>query len=188
MKTLSEINTELVSVSTLLETKNAIVKPNAKTKREIKVLTDKVNALTKESLALEALESVNPVLPVGINTDLLNQLTAVGITENVKLKNSKNQIFKKDINDKSKRQKVRTMLLNSISLYLLHTAHNKVDLAKESLDKIIDVCKASYLAEDSFKAYNDYCTENMDENKKGAIKLFIEVYNKSLTPALVETV
>lgn len=114
-----------------------------------------------------------------VNAELLNKLTALSITENLKEKSAKKSIFKKEFNNKQDRTKCRSMFLNAVQLFLLNTAHNKTELAKEQLNKIVECAKKYYLAEDKFLSASDYYTENLGEDKKGAIKLFIELMQKN---------
>jgi hypothetical protein len=174
VRTLEVVNAELLSVSELLLAKQEIVNPNAKTKREIKVIQTKVDALTKESIALEDAQKGNiPVLSAE-NSEKLAKLTAIGITENAKQNGSKKSIFHPAFNNKADRTKCRNLMQNAIALFLLHDAKGKSELATEQLARITECAKKYYVASDAFSNYADYCTENMDENKKGAIKLFIE--------------
>ena len=131
------------------------------------VLETKANEIQKE------VETTN---------ELLNQLNAIGITDQLKSKGAKS-IFKKDFNNKADRTKCRNAFQNSISLYLLHLAKDKKDLADAELIKIKGIAEKYYLAEISFKNVSDYATDNMDANKKGLIELFINQYNKELIAA-----
>ena len=109
-----------------------------------------------------------------VNTEMLNKLSAIAITEKLNEKNSVRSIFKKEFNNKKDRTACRTKLHNAIAMYLLHVAHNKVELAAEKLTLAKDIAKKYYVAEDKFTSVADYANANMEENKKEALKLFIE--------------
>ena len=107
-----------------------------------------------------------------INKKMLDALNAIGITDKLKSLGGKS-IFKKEFNNKTDRTKCRNQFQNSISIYLLHVAHNKADLAKVEHAKIVAIADKYYIAESAFKNKSDYCTDNMDENKKELINMFI---------------
>lgn len=109
---------------------------------------------------------------VQITNDLLSALNAIGITDKLKAKSGKS-IFKSEFNNKSDRTKCRNAFQNSISLYLLHLAKDKKDLAQAEFVKIKSIADKYYIAESSFKNKADYCTDNMEDNKKELIALFI---------------
>lgn len=104
---------------------------------------------------------------------LLSKLNAIGITDALKANGAKS-IFKKEFSNKAERTKCRTKFLNSISIYLLHIAHDKKELADKELINIRAIANTYYLANDTFANVDDYATNNMEENKRSLIKMFIE--------------
>jgi hypothetical protein len=112
-----------------------------------------------------------------VNAKMLSDLNAIGITETLKTKNEGKSIFKKEFSDKTNRTKCRTKFLNAVQLYLLHVAHNNDVKAKEELSRIKEIAKIYYIAENKFADVADYSSANMDENKRSAIKMFIELQN-----------
>lgn len=153
---------------------------NASTLRKIKLVENKIASMQKEldaqpkMLNAPATSDANNNSTASVNNDLLNKLSAMNITDKIKKSSETRSVFKKEFNNKSDRTKCRTKFLNAISLYLLNKAHNKIDLANAELSKAKDIAKQYYVAEDKFLVYSDYCTENLDADKKNAIKLFIE--------------
>lgn len=177
MKTLKE---QIANVETLLAEKKLINRPNAKTRREIDALEKNLIAL-KDQLSTQLDEIPNEIIinsdaPVS-NEKLLEQLSALNITDKLKKSSDNRSVFKKEFSNKSDRTKCRTKFLNAISLYLLNVAHNKKELAEKELSKAKEIASMYYVAEDNFKNYSDYCTENMEQQKKDTIKLFIETIN-----------
>lgn len=170
MKTLAN---QIADVQTLLTEKKSINRPNAKTKKEIKALESTLLTLNNQlaDIPSEIIIDAN----TDVNTDLLNKLSAMNITDKLKKTSESRSVFKKEFNNKSDRTKCRTKFIGAISMYLLHIAHNKIDLAKKELDVAIELANKYYVAESAFKNYTDYCTENMEQNKKDAIKLFCEM-------------
>lgn len=111
--------------------------------------------------------------------DLLKSLAALNISEKTVQKSSATRsIFKKDFNNKKDRTKCRNKFINSIQLYLIFISKDNKEGAEKELALAKEIAKTYYSAEDNFKNYSDYCTENMDEQKKGTIKLFVELLNK----------
>jgi len=110
-----------------------------------------------------------------INKEMLAQLNKIGITDAIKEKGTSKSIFKKEFNNKTDRTSCRTKFINGVQMYLIHLAHNKVELASAKLKEIKDVAKKYYLSEDKFADASDYCSSNMEENKREAIKLFISL-------------
>lgn len=181
IRTLEVVNAELLNVATLLEEKQEIVNPNAKTKREIKVLTSKVEALTKESLEIESKNIPSEIPAVELSAesaDKLAKLAALGITDNIKESSNKKTIFKAEFNNKADRTKCRNIMFgekSAIGRFLLHDAKGKKEQAEIELNLIIATVKKYYVAEDKFSSAADYATNGMDENKRLYLAEFINV-------------
>lgn len=116
-----------------------------------------------------------------VNNALLAKINSIGITENLKQKNSGKSIFKKEFNNKSDRTTCRTKFINAVQMFLLHTARNKKELADAQLKSAKDVADKHYIAGASFKNLSDYASNNMDNNKRESIKMFIEL-NADVAP------
>lgn len=110
-----------------------------------------------------------------LSKETLDAMLALNISESIKKNADRKSIFKKEFNNKADRTKCRTKFLNAISLFLLHTSHAKADLAIESLQKAREIANIYYVAGSTFTNYLDYCSENMDDNKKNLIKMFCKV-------------
>lgn len=110
-----------------------------------------------------------------VNNALLAKINAIGITENLKEKNSGKSIFKKEFNNKTDRTACRTKFINAVQMFLLQTAHNKLESAQAQMKIASDVADKYYLAGATFKNVSDYASNNMEENKKESIKLFLEL-------------
>lgn len=162
----------IADLNLLLASKLEIVRPNAKTQREIKAIQKKIATLTDAQKKAD-----NEISENVVNTDLLDALSAIGITEKTKKASNTRSVFKSEFNNKSDRTKCRTKFLSAIEQYLLHFAHNKAELAKKELNNAIEIANKYYSAESAFSDYSQYCTENMEDKKKNTIKLFIQTYN-----------
>lgn len=114
---------------------------------------------------------------VSTNVEMLQKLNAIGITETLKEKNAGKSIFKKEFNNKTDRTSCRTKFINAVQMYLLHCAHNKKELADAQLIIASNVATKYYVAENKFLSASDYYSSNMDENKRSAINMFIEMQN-----------
>lgn len=117
-----------------------------------------------------------------VNTKMLSQINALGITDALKEKGTSKSIFKKDFNNKTDRTSCRTKFLSAISLYLLNVAHNKKDLADKNLSLAKDIAKKYYLAEDKFADVADYASSNMDAQKRSAVAMFIDIQKENVAP------
>lgn len=127
----------------------------------------------------DALSDANGLSEAEINHDLLKNLSALGIADKVIAQGGKS-IFKKDFNNKADRTKCRNAFQSALARMLVHTAHNKKDLADKELINIKAIADKYYLAESTFKNVGDYCTDNMQADKKGLIKLFIDIVNPAV--------
>jgi hypothetical protein len=123
--------------------------------------------------AITETEMQNENSDAQITNDLLSALNAIGITDKLKEKGGKS-IFKKEFNNKTDRTSCRNKFQNLISVYLLHIAHNKADLAGQKLIEINAIAQKYYVAEISFTNVEDYASTNMDENKRALVGLFIK--------------
>lgn len=153
----------------------------AKEKAELKLIPANdvlmLNASnTIDISASDALSNANGLSDAEINHDLLSALSAIGITDSLKEKGGKS-IFKKEFNNKTDRTSCRNKFQNALSVYLLHVAHNKQSLADEKLIEIKSIADKYYIAGASFKNKSDYCTDNMQADKKELISLFIGLQN-----------
>lgn len=119
--------------------------------------------------------AIVPASDSKLSQSTINDLLALNISENVKKSADRKTIFHKDYNNKADRTKCRTKFIKAVSLYILHLQHNKVEKANECLAEIKEIANKYYVAGDSFKNYLDYCSENMDDNKKEIIKSFVKV-------------
>lgn len=110
-----------------------------------------------------------------LSAEMLDALTALNISEDIKQNADRKSIFKKEFNNKADRTKCRNKFLNSVSLYLLHVQHNKEDKAIEQLALIKECANHYYIAGETFSKVEDYCSNTMDENKRNLIKMFINI-------------
>lgn len=108
------------------------------------------------------------------NDALLLKLNAIGITDKLSAKGGKS-IFKKEFNNKTDRTKCRNSFQNAIALYLMQSAKGKKDVASNHLKDAIAIADKYYIAGATFKNASDYCTDNMQSDKKELIKLFVEM-------------
>ena len=150
--------------NSIVEGKNEnVIAPNVKKEKK-----------AKKSSAKEDVQT-------NVNTSILDKINALNISEKITEKGGKRSIFKKEFNNKSDRTKCRDKFINYVSLYLLQLKHNKKEDAEKYLNLAKEISNKYYIAESNFQNANDYCTENMQEDKKGIIKLFIEI-QKELNP------
>lgn len=124
----------------------------------------------------DALSNKDGLSDAEINHDLLKSLGALGISNAIKSSGGKS-IFKKEFNNKQDRTKCRNAFQSTLARMLMFTAHNKKDLADKELISLKEIANKYYIAGDSFKNVSDYCTDNMQADKKGLIKLFIDTLN-----------
>jgi hypothetical protein len=110
-----------------------------------------------------------------LSNDTLDALNATMISNDLKASADRKTIFKKEFNNKKDRTKCRLAFQNAIGLYLSHIKHDKLDLAKDELEKINSIANHYYVAGNSFKSYSDYASNTMDELKIQMIKTFILV-------------
>lgn len=167
----------IAELELLLNSKLEINRPNQKTQKEIKVLQNKIASLKELELSANAEISENKEIENVVNTEMLDALSALGITEKTKKASNTRSVFKAEYNNKSDRTKCRTKFLSAIELYLLHTAQNKKDLAEKELKNAVEIANKYYSAESAFANYSQYCTENIEDKKKNVIKFFIQTYN-----------
>jgi hypothetical protein len=113
-----------------------------------------------------------------LSQETLDTLLALNISETTVKNADRKTIFKKEFNNKKDRTKCRTKFLNAVERFLLFTMHKKQEQALECLADAKSVAKHYYNAEDSFKNYLDYCSENMDEAKKNVLKAFIVTFQE----------
>lgn len=119
--------------------------------------------------------SAKTIVPSTENVELLQKLNAIGITENLKEKNSGKSIFKTEFNNKKDRTQCRTKFINAVGLYLLFTAKGNKDLADKNLIIASEIAEKYYVAETKFENVADYASANMEENKREQIKMFIDL-------------
>ena len=137
--------------------------------------------LNKSAKAVETKENVNSTKEVqtNVNPSILDKINALNISDKITEKGGKRSIFKKEFNNKSDRTKCRDKFINYVSLYLLQLKHNKKEDAEKYLNLAKEIASKYYVAESNFQNANDYCTENMQEEKKEIIKLFIEIQKEN---------
>lgn len=150
-----------------------------------------VKGSTKKVLNTEKIESANvismelAIIPKQdapaqdapkMSKDTLDMLNAINVSKDIVKSAERKTIFKKEFNNKKDRTKCRTKFINAVELFILQLQKDKMEQALEYLEIVKSTAKHYYNAEDSFNNYLDYCSENMDENKKNVIKAFIVAF------------
>lgn len=133
-------------------------------------------ALNASNNVPDALSNADGISDAEIQHDMLKALSALGVKTEI-LSSGGKSIFKKEFNNKTDRTKCRNAFQSSLQRYLVHTAHNKKDLADKELLVLKGIADKYYLAESAFKNVSDYCTDNMQADKRSLIKMFIDIQN-----------
>lgn len=130
-----------------------------------------------------------------INADILKNINALNISNQISVSASKQSIFKKEFQTKNERTKCRNKLIREKSImlddkkiityvgliptYLSNLSENKLEDSEKNLSEIKEICNKYYVAESNFQNVNDYVSSGRDAEILKIFSTFIEV-QKSL--------